>query len=114
MEYKNLGQNCNSIINVFHFIGYTPNWGEWKIEGMSGIGWNGFHHSSFHSIPFVQNQTMECGTIPLHSIPFHHSPPIHKNDEIDIIHSTIVINKRILINDSIVHSTIKINTINCF
>ena len=26
-EIKQIGQNCHCSINVFHSIGYTPNWG---------------------------------------------------------------------------------------
>jgi len=31
-------------------IGYTPDWGECKTEGMSGMGWNRFHYVPFHSL----------------------------------------------------------------
>jgi len=91
---RNLGMKSENkmviiLLMWFHSIGYTPNWMEWKIEGMSDIGWNGFHHTPFHSIPFLQIQTMECGSFPLHSIPFHSIPPLSTNPNIAYRWSTI-------------------------
>jgi len=46
---------------------------EWKIEGMSGIGWNGFHHTPFHSFftkPNNEGESYWMEWIPSHSIPF--------------------------------------------
>jgi len=80
MEYKNLGQNCNFSINVFHSIGYIPNWGEWKIGGMGGIGWNGFHHSPFHSFFTKPNNGMW-----LYPTPFHSIPPLSTNPNIALV-----------------------------
>ncbi|CAJ2669929.1 unnamed protein product [Trifolium pratense] len=59
----------------FHSIGYTPNWGEWKIGGLSGIQWNWFHWVPFHSISFLQIQTMEFNYLPFHSIPPYTTNP---------------------------------------
>jgi len=55
-------------------IGMNQKLEEWVVlDGMSSIT---LHFISFHSIPFLQNQTMEFGYISLHFIPFHHSPSI--------------------------------------
>jgi len=49
---------------------------------MGGIRWNEFHYISFHSIIFLQIQTMECG-----SIPFHYIPPLTTNPNIALTKS---------------------------
>jgi len=56
---------------VFHSIGYTPNWDESKIGRMGSIGWNEFHHTPFHFIPFHSFFTKPNNGIWLYLTPFH-------------------------------------------
>jgi hypothetical protein len=66
---------------MFHSIAYadTPQIGgnekmeEWD---WAGIGWNRFHHTPFHSVHFLQNQTIESNIILHRSIQFHYFPSI--------------------------------------
>jgi len=61
---------------IFNEFTTTSNWMERKYGWMGGIEWNGFHHTPFHYIHVLQNQTMEHGSITLNFIPFHHPPSI--------------------------------------
>ncbi|CAJ2643690.1 unnamed protein product [Trifolium pratense] len=58
MEYRYHSIVWIYFINI-HFIAYTLIWRGKKIGRLDGMGWNVFHCVPFHSIHFLQIQTME-------------------------------------------------------
>lgn len=72
-ENRRIEGLCFNCEAPYHYILISPNWGGGggrKIEVLDEMEW--FHYVPFHSIHFLQIQTMKSNYLPLHSILFLH------------------------------------------
>jgi hypothetical protein len=62
----NISFHC---FGIFHFITYTPNWEEWEMRRLNGIGWNVFHRIPLHWIFTNSYNRTKIFTSSLHHLP---------------------------------------------